>query len=837
MPVAGIANITEIKVHGNKNLRSFPPLDSFPYVHSLALSYAYHCCAYLNRMQTINPNVDNNSPYLHDSVLWLEDVDAFNVNLTISELSQQIWKQYQPTDYSDYEIEKLGIQYGYLTNEDVLASVHSTSAYPWLNTFDPHERKNNVFLQANVYENNGPKPIRCLPMPGPFMPCQDLFDWWTLRFGVWMVFPLALIGNGMVLVVLVFGRRRRRRRKLDVPRFLVCNLAAADFFMGIYLGMLALVDASTFGNFRFYAIRWQNSWACQMTGLVGVFSAELSVYTLAVITLERNYAITHAMHLNKRLSLRAASTIMSLGWCFAFIMALLPLFGISDYRKFAVCLPFETENSMWSLLYVLSLITFNGIAFILLMGCYLRMYCAIRGSQAWNSNDTRIAMRMGLLVFTDFLCWAPIAFFTVTAVTGWHLISLEEAKVFTVFVLPLNACANPFLYAFFTKQFKKECATLSRRIDAFTRMRHHCFGKRKEEDERENAPQPKVAANVDCRVCGHRNGNSVTSSKSHASSRLQLADHRPSLEPTKLKEKIKETLNDGSGSDAVSNVPHGPEPVNDNCIRRVSSPLPSSRDSKQRATVSECHCQHCACSKIKHSTTIEMIADDGRTWKAGQLVRNLFMVNGKNGRSQPSVVNVKKCHIKQFKSNSIIYQYNYRKNHIHMALETEMPDYKPNAKMARYKSEDIPSKKHKQATKMNSSPVEQGQSEQKVSHSRPTSPTEGNGTTTGSKTSSSNKTLNKSKSHDHNQNFLQVPHEYDSKDHEGNTLGDSAVFSEADKSPVHRHYAQVEYELARDKTSTGPSAMTNGILMLKRKLTGRYNNRKVSFCFVLEVSI
>lgn len=156
---------------------------------------------------------------------------------------------------------------------------------------------------------------------------------------------------------------------------------------------------------------------------------------------------------------------MAVGWTFALTMALLPLLGISDYRKFAVCLPFEIEDSNWSLAYVVFLILINGVAFFVLMGCYLRMYCAIRGSQAWNSNDSRIAKRMALLVFTDFLCWAPIAFFSLTAVSGLHLISLEQAKVFTIFVLPLNSCANPFLYAIFTKQFKKDCVLLCKRIE------------------------------------------------------------------------------------------------------------------------------------------------------------------------------------------------------------------------------------------------------------------------------------------------------------------------------------------------------------------------------------
>jgi leucine-rich repeat-containing G protein-coupled receptor 6 len=72
---------------------------------------------------------------------------------------------------------------------------------------------------------------------------------------------------------------------------------------------------------------------------------------------------------------------------------------------------------------------------------------------------------MALLVFTDFSCWAPIAFFSLTSAFGLHLISLEGAKIFTVFVLPLNSCCNPFLYAIMTKQFKKDCVLICKAIE------------------------------------------------------------------------------------------------------------------------------------------------------------------------------------------------------------------------------------------------------------------------------------------------------------------------------------------------------------------------------------
>ncbi|XP_017098895.3 leucine-rich repeat-containing G-protein coupled receptor 5 isoform X1 [Drosophila bipectinata] len=465
LPESGLRALLHLKTFNNPKLRDFPPPDTFPRIQTLILSYAYHCCAFLplvamssqrkpsqvqeavlfpsdaefdmtlwnNSMMNIWPQMHNLSKQLgatiHDP--WEMAVN-FNEEQLQSQTGGQIATSYMEEYFEEHEMSGPGTGYGF-----------GTGLFSGIST-----------------EDFQPGSVQCLPMPGPFLPCTDLFDWWTLRCGVWVVFLLALLGNGTVVFVLICSRS-----KMDVPRFLVCNLAAADFFMGIYLGILAIVDAATLGEFRMFAIPWQMSLLCQLSGFLAVLSSELSVYTLAVITLERNYAITHAIHLNKRLSLRQAGYIMGVGWIFALVMALLPLMGVSDYRKFAVCLPFETTTGPASLTYVISLMFINGCAFLTLMGCYLKMYWAIRGSQAWNTNDSRIAKRMALLVFTDFLCWSPIAFFSITAIFGLQLISLEQAKIFTVFVLPLNSCCNPFLYAIMTKQFKKDCVTLCKHFE------------------------------------------------------------------------------------------------------------------------------------------------------------------------------------------------------------------------------------------------------------------------------------------------------------------------------------------------------------------------------------
>lgn len=83
-----------------------------------------------------------------------------------------------------------------------------------------------------------------------------------------------------------------------------------------------------------------------MAGFITVFASELSIYSLTVITLERWYAITYAIHLNRRLKLGLAVKVMIGGWAYAIFMASLPLFGVSGYSKTSICLPMENKEAL-----------------------------------------------------------------------------------------------------------------------------------------------------------------------------------------------------------------------------------------------------------------------------------------------------------------------------------------------------------------------------------------------------------------------------------------------------------------------------------------------------------
>ncbi|XP_058523747.1 lutropin-choriogonadotropic hormone receptor isoform X4 [Ochotona princeps] len=324
-------------------------------------------------------------------------------------------------------------------------------------------KSNNETLYSAIFaesELNGwdydygfcsPKTLRCAPEPDAFNPCEDIMGYDFLRVLIWLINILAIMGNATVLVVLLTSRY-----KLTVPRFLMCNLSFADFCMGLYLLLIASVDSQTKGQYYNHAIDWQTGSGCSAAGFFTVFASELSVYTLTVITLERWHTITYAVQLDQKLRLRHAIPIMLAGWLFSILIAMLPLVGISNYMKVSICLPMDVETPL-SQVYILIILILNVVAFIIICACYIKIYFAVQNPELMATHkDTKIAKKMAVLIFTDFTCMAPISFFAISAAFKVPLITVTNSKVLLVLFYPVNSCANPFLYAIFTKAFRRD---------------------------------------------------------------------------------------------------------------------------------------------------------------------------------------------------------------------------------------------------------------------------------------------------------------------------------------------------------------------------------------------
>lgn len=132
---------------------------------------------------------------------------------------------------------------------------------------------------------------------------------------------------------------------------------------------------------------------------------------------------------------------------------------LKQFLYFSICLPMDTHNTV-SIIYILFLLAFTGAAFILICVCYAQIYLSLGYETRHSQGEKAIARKMTLLVGTNFACWAPIAFFSLTAVAGYPLIDVTRSKILLVFFYPINSCANPYLYAILTAQYRKDLVQL-----------------------------------------------------------------------------------------------------------------------------------------------------------------------------------------------------------------------------------------------------------------------------------------------------------------------------------------------------------------------------------------
>ncbi|XP_051639667.1 follicle-stimulating hormone receptor isoform X4 [Manacus candei] len=404
LPSHGLELIKKLRARSTHNLKKLPDLSKFRSLIEANFTYPSHCCAFTN---------------------WKRQNTELHPICIMSQAKK---------DLKEQPGEKLQIQ---STAEDYVSSYGIG--------FDPAEHDFDYGLCNEVVN------VACSPKPDAFNPCEDIMGYNILRVLIWFISILAVTGNTVVLIILISSQY-----KLTVPRFLMCNLAFADLCIGIYLLFIASVDIQTKSQYYNYAIDWQTGAGCNTAGFFTVFASELSVYTLTVITLERWHTITYAMQLHRKVRLRHAVIIMVFGWLFAFTVALLPIFGVSSYMKVSICLPMDIETP-FSQAYVVCLLVLNVLAFVIICVCYICIYSTVRNPNVISSNsDTKIAKRMAILIFTDFLCMAPISFFAISASLKVPLITVSKSKILLVLFYPINSCANPFLYAIFTKTFRRD---------------------------------------------------------------------------------------------------------------------------------------------------------------------------------------------------------------------------------------------------------------------------------------------------------------------------------------------------------------------------------------------
>uniref|UniRef100_A0A1B6E925 G-protein coupled receptors family 1 profile domain-containing protein n=1 Tax=Clastoptera arizonana TaxID=38151 RepID=A0A1B6E925_9HEMI len=482
LPTIGLEELEVLRLVDTYTLKIIPSIYDLKSLQLARLTYSFHCCAF-------------KYPALHDPARHAkhqafltqahELCDEKNLNTKSKRQTMGNFEFGAIVGSSNENVvsssEKQHFAFpNYLLTSDKIQFRDGDSMIKWSGDVQPPSPTDSEQEDEEVF-HQGPammpqaklqalcgnlsverEPINCEPVPDALNPCEDIMGYEWLRISVWLVISTALIGNTAVLVVLL-----STRSETSVPRFLMCHLAFADLCMAIYLLLLAVTDLRSTGYYFNYAFDWQRGLGCQVAGFMTVFASQLSIFTLSLLTVERWFAIRHALYTNK-MNLQLAAKIMVVGYAYAILSAAFPLFGISGYSSTSICLPMDTGDTA-SVAYILLLLAFTGFAFFLICACYAQIYFSLNYETRHCPGERTLARKMTLLVGTNFACWAPIAFFSLTAVAGYPLIDVTRSKILLVFFYPINSCANPYLYAILTAQYRKDFINLLARYGLCTK--------------------------------------------------------------------------------------------------------------------------------------------------------------------------------------------------------------------------------------------------------------------------------------------------------------------------------------------------------------------------------
>lgn len=404
LPLNGLSGLTHLKLKGNMALSKSFSEESFPKLRVLEMPFAYQCCAYAS--------CKNNHKQLN---LW--DADA-----TIR-------------DDEDGQKRAMGVF--------------------------PIQPESNYYLHMDDFQLDVEDPklhpsIQCTPAPGPFNPCEYLFESWIIRLGVWGIVLISVVCNGLVITTIYASPSY-----LSPVKFVIGLIAGANMLTGLYSGTLAIVDAMTFGQFAKHGAEWETGMGCRITGFVSVFASEASILFLTLAAVQCSISVSCVRAYGKSPSFTSVKFAAFCCTILSFSAAALPLCSVGEFGTTPLCLPSPVPGGKSSTLgFMVALIMMNTLCFLVITGTYTKLYCDLMKGEFDSIWDCAMIKHVAWLIFTNCILYCPVAFLTFSSLLNLFLISPDVIKSILLVVLPLPACLNPLLYLLFNPHFKEDLRML-----------------------------------------------------------------------------------------------------------------------------------------------------------------------------------------------------------------------------------------------------------------------------------------------------------------------------------------------------------------------------------------
>ena len=309
----------------------------------------------------------------------------------------------------------------------------------------------------------------------------------VLSVFMWILGLSALVGNFFALIWRI--KEKTKTPTQFVQSFLIANLAVSDFLMGMYMVIIASADAYYGDDYFKYSDEWRSGNPCRFAGFLSLLSSEASVFFLTLISIDRFMSAVFPFS-NVRFTARTVKIIGCALWVVAFVISVVPVVvanpesDLYDLSDVCIGLPLITRPASFTLreseignqltgitfalpvkdeskpAWVFSIAIFlalNLACFLIILLCYIVVFISLRKSnkrvnrkKGKREEEMRIAIKMAVIVGTDFVCWMPVIIMGLLSQTGVAVIPLEAYTWSVVFILPINSSLNPYLYTITT---------------------------------------------------------------------------------------------------------------------------------------------------------------------------------------------------------------------------------------------------------------------------------------------------------------------------------------------------------------------------------------------------
>ena len=253
---------------------------------------------------------------------------------------------------------------------------------------------------------------------------MDFNQWniiWTLSFGV--VAAIAVAGN--VFTIIIFLKIRFRKRH----HFLLISLAVADLLVGLLSVPLHVTIQCVYYEYNSHVLHVITDWTDMFTGFT-------SIFTLAVISLERMYAIGWPFR-HRALNTRAYVIAIAAPWIIAFTMATAEII-----LQYVVILPVSFIVLLFTCLSTPLVLTSTAYSVL-----WMKERSRLMPRQVQEARDLKLAKTVGLITGAFLVTWLP---FQIIFLVFNLCVSCRNVSPLLIYIIKLlqyvNSIVNIVIY-------------------------------------------------------------------------------------------------------------------------------------------------------------------------------------------------------------------------------------------------------------------------------------------------------------------------------------------------------------------------------------------------------